>query len=288
MIVEIVEPTPSVLEVSYVRGLKGDTGNTGPQGPTGAKGDTGATGATGAQGPSGVVAVDGTYITNSGTSTSANLAFVPSALTIAQSQVTNLVSDLAGKAGLTASQTFTGLQTFTPTSTSTAAVRINAISGQTQDPFGIYDNGGTRRFSISEFGTTTVGSSSNLAARLGILTVAGTVGIAVRGGASQTANLQEWQNSAGTVLTSVNSGGLLYVPGILGSGGQTSISIGVTRNVGLATGAGSYGGGAAVISIGNATTVPTSNPTGGGVLYSEAGALKWRGSSGTVTTIANA
>lgn len=33
-------------------------------------------------------------------------------------------------------------------------------------------------------------------------------------------------------------------------------------------------------------TVPTANPTGGGVLYVEAGALKYRGSSGTITTIA--
>lgn len=58
-------------------------------------------------------------------------------------------------------------------------------------------------------------------------------------------------------------------------------------NLGLRTqsfGASSVG----VIGIGNATTVPTSNPTGGGVLYVEAGALKYRGSSGTVTTIANA
>jgi hypothetical protein len=46
--------------------------------------------------------------------------------------------------------------------------------------------------------------------------------------------------------------------------------------------------GAKVMYIANATTVPASNPTGGGVLYVEAGALKYRGSSGTVTTIANA
>lgn len=38
----------------------------------------------------------------------------------------------------------------------------------------------------------------------------------------------------------------------------------------------------------NATTVPTSNPTGGGLLYCSGGALKFRGSSGTVTTIAAA
>lgn len=35
-------------------------------------------------------------------------------------------------------------------------------------------------------------------------------------------------------------------------------------------------------------TVPIANPSGGGVLYVEAGALKYRGSSGTITTIANA
>lgn len=35
-------------------------------------------------------------------------------------------------------------------------------------------------------------------------------------------------------------------------------------------------------------TAPSANPSGGGVLYVESGALKYRGSSGTVTTIANA
>jgi len=32
-------------------------------------------------------------------------------------------------------------------------------------------------------------------------------------------------------------------------------------------------------------TVPTANPTGGGILYVESGALKYRGSSGTITTL---
>lgn len=56
------------------------------------------------------------------------------------------------------------------------------------------------------------------------------------------------------------------------------------RNLGL-NGSISAGGGVGIQFVGNATTVPTSNPTGGGVLYCEGGALKYRGSSGTVTTL---
>lgn len=53
-------------------------------------------------------------------------------------------------------------------------------------------------------------------------------------------------------------------------------------------GASSTGGGLGVVAIANANTVPTTNPTGGGVLYVQSGALKYRGSSGTITTIAPA
>ena len=42
------------------------------------------------------------------------------------------------------------------------------------------------------------------------------------------------------------------------------------------------------ILIKNLTTAPTGNPTDGGYLYVEAGALKYKGSSGTVTTLGNA
>lgn len=47
-----------------------------------------------------------------------------------------------------------------------------------------------------------------------------------------------------------------------------------------------YGNGdGGVLGMKNATTVPNANPAGGGVLYCEGGALKYRGSSGTVTTL---
>jgi len=45
----------------------------------------------------------------------------------------------------------------------------------------------------------------------------------------------------------------------------------------------SMGGGIGVIGIANAGTNPSTNPTGGGILYSNAGAGTWRGSGGTVT-----
>ncbi len=58
-------------------------------------------------------------------------------------------------------------------------------------------------------------------------------------------------------------------------------------NVGINT-PDQFGSGAGVVGVLNATTAPSTNPSGGGVLYVQAGALKYRGSSGTVTTIAPA
>ena len=75
-----------------------------------------------------------------------------------------------------------------------------------------------------------------------------------------------------------------------GTGGVSGDNHGnrIRSNTQLFSTTASFGGGDGVLGIANATTVPTSNPTGGGVLYAEAGALKWRGSGGTVTTIAPA
>lgn len=51
-------------------------------------------------------------------------------------------------------------------------------------------------------------------------------------------------------------------------------------------GSGLTGGGTGIFAMANAAVAPTTNPTGGGILYVEAGALKYRGASGTVTTVA--
>ena len=122
------------------------------------------------------------------------------------------------------------------------------------------------------------------------------VNLIVKAVASQTANLQEWQDSAGTIVGSVSpSGSGKFVGGldlsggngtIVGGGGLTCITLGANRNIQLGSATGNYGGGQVVVGISNATTVPTTNPTGGGIIYAEGGALKYRGSSGGVNTIA--
>jgi hypothetical protein len=71
------------------------------------------------------------------------------------------------------------------------------------------------------------------------------------------------------------------------TGGQPRLEINTNGNFGFNTASGAgFGGGVKVLQIANCTLAPTTNPTGGGLLYCEAGALKYRGSSGTVTTIA--
>ena len=58
-------------------------------------------------------------------------------------------------------------------------------------------------------------------------------------------------------------------------------------NIGLRTRS-QFGGGKGVIGIANAKKAPSGNPAEGGVLFVEDGALKYRGSKGTVTVIAAA
>ena len=94
-------------------GPTGPAGGLGPTGPAGGLGPTGPAGLdstvpgpTGDTGPSGVISVT-SPITNSGTSTSATIGINQSLINIAQSQVTDLESDLALLAPL-ASPTFSG------------------------------------------------------------------------------------------------------------------------------------------------------------------------------------
>jgi hypothetical protein len=63
--------------------------------------------------------------------------------------------------------------------------------------------------------------------------------------------------------------------------------LGAGGNIGFRT-TSQFGAGQGVIAIANATVAPSIHPADGGILYVEAGALKYRGSNRTVTTIAPA
>lgn len=76
--------------------------------------------------------------------------------------------------------------------------------------------------------------------------------------------------------------------GVGTAGGATlAVTGSITTSVRAAIGgSGSFGGSAGpALFLANVTTAPTTNPSGGGILYVESGALKYRGSGGTVTTL---
>jgi hypothetical protein len=106
-----------------------------------------------------------------------------------------------------------------------------------------------------------------------------TTAVVVQGMASSTVPIAQFKNSGGTATLEVGATGALVTRATLFA--TSSFQLGSTSS--------DFGGAnGVVISMKNVTAAPTTNPTGGGILYVEAGALKYRGSSGTVTTIAPA
>lgn len=199
-------------------------------------------------------------------------------VTVAAQGVRSAIGTAAASFTLPVAYHFFAAQgTFGAGSTVTTQAGYTVDSGMTgaTNNFGFY---GTLAAATGRWNLYMEGTAANyLAGRLGVgatltsgamaqitNTTAADVAFIVKGAASQSGDLENWQNSAGTVLMRVTSGG----------------NLGVNTN--------SFGTGTGVVAIANAGTVPSTNPTAGGVLYVESGALKYRGSSGTITTIANA
>jgi hypothetical protein len=171
---------------------------------------------------------------------------------ISESQITNLVSDLAAKAALTASNSFSGSQTFTPASSGAIPVTVTGASGQSVN------------LQVWTDSTPNVVASVSQA---GAILAASTVTIT-----NGTLNL----NNANSIIQNLGSARIRFANGLTGIG-QTLPTAG--------TGAAPSGN---CVYISAVTTEPTANATGGGLLYVFGGALKYRGTSGTVTTIASA
>lgn len=127
--------------------------------------------------------------------------------------------------------------------------------------------------------TDIVSASSSGAAITGALSATGAVTIGDRINAATNFDFR----GTGDVYTTLASSTNFYIRNISAVNVFTAAD---TGNIGI--GVSAFGTSAAkVIGIANGTA-PSSSPAGMGQLYVEAGALKYRGSSGTVTTIANA
>lgn len=100
-----------------------------------------------------------------------------------------------------------------------------------------------------------------------------TVGLVVTGAASTTAALFQTKTSAGTATLEVGSSGAIV---------HRAISF-YTNSLQLGSTSSDFGGsGGSVISMKDATTAPTTNPTGGVIAYSQGGVFKVRSAAGVV------
>jgi len=106
--------------------------------------------------------------------------------------------------------------------------------------------------------------------------------IGEQAGQSQTGSCVMLGRSAGSSETGTNK---LY---IANSNTATPLIHGDFTNKNLGFSTTDYAGGVGVQAIADATTIPAAVPVGGGVFYSNVGALYWKGSAGTVTLIAPA
>jgi hypothetical protein len=102
---------------------------------------------------------------------------------------------------------------------------IRGAASQTADTLQIQNSGGQVGFAVERGGALSVVPSAavNGYSMFVRSPTASVVTTMIRGAASQTANLQEWQNSAGTVLARITSAGVLRASQVLSLNGLSSM-----------------------------------------------------------------
>jgi hypothetical protein len=133
-----------------------------------------------------------------------------------------------------------GGSTITAASASTKGLIIKGASSQTANLQEWQNSSGTVNARIDAYGTFQNGTAGGYGAWINVQPAqASDKGIIIRGAASQTANLQEWQNSAGTVLARINAGGVIKSSILAGlTDGYSLIQFNYdTNGVGITTGA---------------------------------------------------
>lgn len=121
--------------------------------------------------------------------------------------------------------------------------------------------------------------------------VAGAIFIHLAPVVSSSSLISKLYSAAPTLLQTGTAGYTIHSIDItettVGTGARKvfDVNLGGVQQFGVSLG-GVSGSSGIMVYMRNVTTAPTSNPTLGGYLYVESGALKYRGSSGTITTIA--
>lgn len=187
------------------------------------------------------------------------------------------IPDISGDAtfaALEGTQTFSGTKTFSASTTTFSGIACSSVT-----------NSGLTS------GRVTYATTSGLLTDSSQLTYDGTA-FTVRDGsanigfqANGTTAVQFWQTLQSPNEMQIKTTAAVDI--LLQPNSSTFVCVKSGGNLGIGT-TSQFGSGTGVIGIANAGANPSTNPSGGGVLYVTGGALTYRGSSGTVTTIAPA
>lgn len=120
---------------------------------------------------------------------------------------------------LSGNRTWNGVQTFNAAiivngvSGSGATMQLKSVAGQTGNALEIYNSGGTRVAYFDNAGNFVSSGATSYSSTQIVQGSTSVVAFSVKGAAGATADLQQWQNSAGTVLLGINASGNLYATG---------------------------------------------------------------------------
>jgi hypothetical protein len=195
-----------------------------------------------------------------------------STLAIAQSQVTNLVSDLGAKANLAGGNTFTGAQVINTGAVGTIGLQINTPASPTNH-MQVWSLNGSYRSVVDKNGFLSVGGSTALGNITSYAFGASQIPLVLRGAVSQTANLQEWQNSSGVATAFIDSFGGINTNayGIFNAGSASTLPLRV-RGAASQT--------ASLTEWQNSSGTVLANVSAGGSLISQSGRLVAGGAAG--------
>jgi len=251
---------------STVAGPTGPTGATGATGaastvagPTGSTGATGATGATGSTGSNGTNGTNGTNGATGATGATGPTGATGSTPALSTNTPQGLGTAAAGSGTNASKDDHVHSSTVQPTSTSAIGLIVKGLASQSANLFETQDSSGNTLVSL----TATVSSTNTLkftdansfALNWGNSPVlftapnpntlvaspynAARIGFVVKGLASQTADLQQWQNSAGTALAFIDKDGNIFTP--TAAAGTNTTQVATTAFVQTAAaGAGSF------------------------------------------------